>query len=194
MESTVQLDDTAGLINILQLAYSGERAAGYAYRGHWRSVTNPEERARIKTIEEEEWHHRRLVGEMLEKLEASANSRREKRATVVGRVLGFLCHLSGWFVPMYGAGKLESRNIVEYETAARYARDCGRIDFVDCLLTMAEVEWEHEAFFRACVLRHSLGRRLSIWPQPPPKENIRRSYQCESSAEHQLAHVLVCGD
>jgi hypothetical protein len=194
MESTVQQDDTARLINLLQLAYSGERAAGYAYRGHWRSVTDPEERARIKTIEEEEWHHRRLVGEMLEKLEASANTRREMRATVVGRVLGFLCHLSGWLAPMYGAGKLESRNIVEYETAARYARDCGRIDFVDCLLTMAEVEWEHEAFFRACVLRHPLGRRLSIWPRPPAKENIRLSYQCESNAEHELDRVLVCGD
>lgn len=181
MESTDQQDDTAKLINILQLAYSGERAAGYAYRGHWRSVTNPDERERIKTIEDEEWHHRALVGEMLERLGAEPDHRREIRATVVGRVLGFLCHLSGWFAQMYGAGKLESRNIVEYETAARYARDCGRIEFVDCLLTMAEVEWEHEAFFRACVLRHPLGKRLSIWPQPPAKENIRYSFKMETS-------------
>src|SRR5687768_3545530 len=126
MESTDQQDDTAKLISILQLAYSGERAAGYAYRGHWRSVTDPGERARIKTIEEEEWHHRKLVGEMLDNLGAVPNHRREIRATVVGRVLGFLCHFSGWLAPMYGAGKLESRNILEYETAARYARDCGR--------------------------------------------------------------------
>lgn len=183
MESTDQQDDTAKLINILQLAYSGERAAGYAYRGHWRSVADPEERARIKTIEEEEWHHRRLVGEMLESLGAGPNHRREVRATVVGRVLGFLCHLSGWLAPMYGAGKLESRNIVEYEIAARYALDCGRHDLVDCLLTMAEVEWEHEAFFRACVLCHPLGRRLSIWPQPPAKENIRRSFLIEENSK-----------
>jgi hypothetical protein len=182
MESTVQQDDTAKLINILQLAYSGERAAGYAYRGHWRSVADPEERARIKTIEEEEWHHRRLVGEMLEGLGAGPNHRREVRATVVGRVLGFLCHLSGWLAPMYGAGKLESRNIVEYEIAARYARDCGRHDFVDCLLTMAEVEWEHEAFFRACVLRHPLAKRLSIWPEPPAKEAIRYSFFIEETS------------
>ena len=53
------------LIEILQLAYSGELAAAYAYRGHWHSVSDEDERARIKTIEEEEWHHRRLVGEML---------------------------------------------------------------------------------------------------------------------------------
>jgi rubrerythrin len=179
MESTGPQDDAARLINILQLAYSGEKAAGYAYRGHWRSVANPEERMRIKTIEEEEWHHRRLVGEMLESLGAEPDRRRETRATIVGRTLGFLCHLSGWLAPMYGAGKLESRNIVEYETAARYARDCGRAEFVDCLLTMAEVEWEHEAFFRECVLRHPLGRRLSIWPKPPAKEIIRHSFFIE---------------
>jgi rubrerythrin len=183
MESTGPQDDKAKLINILQLAYSGEKAAGFAYRGHWRSVSDPDERTRIKTIEEEEWHHRRLFGEMLESLGAEPDRKREIRATIVGRTLGFLCHLSGWLAPMYGAGKLESRNIVEYETAARYARDCGRHDLIDCLLTMAEVEWDHEAFFRACVLRHPLGKRLSIWPEPPAKANIRCSFLMETSNE-----------
>jgi mannosidase alpha-like ER degradation enhancer 2 len=58
---------------------------------------------------------------------------REVRAAIIGRVLGVLCHVTGWVAPMYGAGRLESRNIREYETAARYARDCGRDDLVDCL-------------------------------------------------------------
>ena len=175
MESTVPPVETDRLIAILRLAYSGELAAGYAYRGHWHSLSDSQERARVRTIEEEEWHHRELVGEMLQALGAEPDKRRELRANIVGRVLGFLCHLSGWFAPMYGAGKLESKNIVEYETAARYARDCGRTEFIDCLLTMAEVEWEHEAYFRSCVSRHWLGKRLSIWPKPPAKENIRES-------------------
>jgi hypothetical protein len=34
MHSTDQLDHRAKLIETLQLAYSGELAAGYAYRGH----------------------------------------------------------------------------------------------------------------------------------------------------------------
>jgi hypothetical protein len=38
---------------------------------------------------------------------------------------------------------------------------------------MAEVEWEHEHYFRECVLRHRWSRRISIWPEPPPKEEIR---------------------
>jgi rubrerythrin len=173
MESTDQSTPKAKLIAILQLAYSGELAAGYAYRGHWRSLSDAHDRARVKQIEEEEWHHRKLVGEMLHDLGAGPNKVREMRATIVGRTLGFLCHVTGWFAPMYGAGRLESRNIVEYETAARYARDCGRSDLIDCLLTMAEVEWDHEHYFRSCVLRHRWSKRFSVWPEPPPRETIR---------------------
>src|SRR6185436_19018026 len=175
METTDQLSHRAKLIETLQMAYSGELAAGYAYRGHWQSVSDADERARIRTIEEEEWHHRKLVGEMLESLGGGPNKVREVRATLVGRVLGLGCHVSGWFAPMYGAGRLESRNIVEYETAARHALGCGREDLIDCLLTMAEVEWEHEHYFRACVMRHRWAKRFSIWPEPPPKETIRTS-------------------
>jgi rubrerythrin len=164
------------LIAILQLAYSGERAAGYAYRGHWNSVADPAELARIKTIEEEEWHHRLLVGEMLMSLDAGPSKRREIRATLIGRALGLMCHVVGWFVPMYGAGKLESRNIVEYETAARHARDCGRTDLIDCLLTMAEVEWEHERYFRERVMQSGWMKLLRIWPEPPAKEMIRQDF------------------
>src|SRR5262245_32533676 len=123
-------DARSDLINLLQLAYSGEKAAGYAYRGHWHSVSDPEERSRIAAIEQEEWHHRRLVGDMLHVLGAGPNRRREVRAAIIGRTLQFLCHLSGWLLPMYGAGRLESRNIREYESAARFAQACGHGEFV----------------------------------------------------------------
>jgi len=171
-----QTNNVAPLISILQLAYSGELAAAYAYRGHWKSVADVEERQRIKEIENEEWHHRQLVGEMLTSLGATADRGRERRATIIGRALGFLCHVSGWLAPMYGAGRLESRNIREYETAARLARDCGRHDLIDCLLTMAETEWEHERYFRSRVLHHRLSKYLSIWPEPPAKATIRQPF------------------
>jgi rubrerythrin len=170
-------DNKQKLIALLQLAYSAERAAAYAYRGHWHSVVEVDERARIRQIENEEWHHRELVGEMLEKLGARPSRRREIRSLLIGRALGFLCHLMGWLAPMYGAGRLESRNIREYETAARYARNCGDNEFIDCLLTMAEVEWEHEYYFRSRVLLHSWGRKLTLWPAPPAKETIRESFE-----------------
>ncbi|MDQ2922385.1 MAG: demethoxyubiquinone hydroxylase family protein, partial [Acidobacteriota bacterium] len=93
-------DSSQNLTTRLQVAYSGERAAGYAYRGHWHSVANEEERVRIKQIEDEEWHHRELVGEMLRRLDAHPSSLREIRALIIGRVLGVLCHFTGWLAPM----------------------------------------------------------------------------------------------
>jgi rubrerythrin len=171
-----QSNNTAPLIGILQLAYSGELAAAYAYRGHWKSVSDTEERRRIQKIENEEWHHRQLVGEMLASLNAAPDKMRERRATIIGRTLGFLCHVSGWLAPMYGAGRLESRNIREYETAAHFASDCGRHDLIDCLLPMAETEWEHERYFRERVLTHRLANHIPIWAKPPVKDSLRSAF------------------
>jgi hypothetical protein len=168
------------LVAILRLAYSGELAAGYAYRGHWRSVSDPEGRVRIRSIEEDESHHRRLIGTMFETLGVAPSRAREVRAAMVGRTLGILCHVSGWLAPMYGAGRLASRNIREYEVAARLAWSCGRTEWVDCLLGMAEVEWEHERYFRSHVLTHRLGGRLPLWPLPPLKESIRAAFERET--------------
>jgi rubrerythrin len=161
------------LVSQLQLAYSGELAASLAYQGHARSVSDPTEKERIQAIEAEEWHHRRLVGEMLEALGARPLPRREIRARLIGRTLSFLCHLAGWFAPMYGAGRLESRNIKEYEDAAQYAVRSGHGELVECLLQMAEVEWEHEFYFRSRVKGSRWTRLLPLWTPPPPKESIR---------------------
>ncbi len=174
-------DDLEILVAILQHAYSGELAAALAYRGHWRSVRAPSERARIEQIEHEEWHHRTLVGEMLVELGRTPKRGLEIRATLIGRTLGALCHVSGWLAPMYGAGRLESHNIREYEVAARHAAASGNERYVDCLLTMAEVEWEHEVYFRARVTSHRFIRWIPIWPSPPPKETIRGSYDAEGT-------------
>jgi rubrerythrin len=169
------------LIALLRLAYSGELAAAHAYRGHAASVSDAEERERIRLIEGEEWHHRRRVGEMLADLGARPGRAREMRANVIGRCLGFACRVSGWFAPMYGAGKLESRNVREYETAARLARDAGCERFVDDLLAMAEVEWEHERYFREKTESHALARWVRLWPAPPPRASIRTTSWASSA-------------
>jgi demethoxyubiquinone hydroxylase (CLK1/Coq7/Cat5 family) len=167
------------LIRQLQGAYSGELAAGYAYRGHWRSVSDASERERIRQIEEEEWHHRSLVAGLLASLGSGPNRFREALFWAIGRTLGALCHVSGWFMPMYGAGKLERSNIVEYEHAAIYAVECGRADMLDCLLDMAEVEWEHELYFRERIAKHPFLGIVPMWEPPPPKQSIRANF-----AEH----------
>lgn len=77
---------------------------------------------------------------------------------------------------MYGAGKLEGRNIHEDETAARYTAQSGYHEFVECLLIMAEVEWQ---YFRACAESHRWARRICLWPSPAPKEAIRATFNSE---------------
>lgn len=185
------LQSLENLKSLLQLAYSAELAAAYAYRGHWHSVKRAAEKARLQQIENEELHHRLLVGQMLANLAAEPRKTRELRAAFIGRALGLFCHLGGWLAPMYGAGRLESRNIREYERAARYARACGRLEFVECLLTMAEVEWEHEHYFRARVSSHRWARRIPLWPSPAPKETIRLSFEKESLSSDQEVGAVV---
>jgi rubrerythrin len=179
------------LVAILRLAYSGELAAVHAYRGHARSVSDAAERAHIELVEREELHHRALVGNMLAQLREQPSRAREIRAAILGRVLGCLCRVSGWFAPMYGAGKLESRNIREYEAAARHARDAGREEWVDCLLTMAEVEWEHEHWFRAKAASHRFARFVRIWPAPPPKAEIRAAFERDSRSATPLREPVT---
>ena len=145
------------LIRILQNAYSGERAAAYAYRGHWQSLKkSAAERERIRQIEEEEWTHRREVGKWLEVLEAKPRKFKEAMLWTIGRSLGAACHVSGWFFPMYFAGRLESGNVKEYEDAAAFAKELEMPECFDELMEMARVEQEHEDFFRAVVARHRL--------------------------------------
>ena len=175
-------DALAHLIRVLQNAYSGELAAGHAYRGHWHSLRDPAERERVQLIESEEWHHRQLVGDMLRQLGAAPNRKREVIFWIIGKSVAIFCHIGGWFFPMYGAGALERRNIVEYEDAAAYALDSDHEELIDCLLTMAEVEWEHEYFFRHKVAGHPLIRIFKLWDPAPPKETIRARYVEEATA------------
>jgi len=144
------------LIRILQNAYSGEIAAAYAYRGHWKSLKDSPEKLQIKKIEAEEWHHRARVGGWLEVLNAKPRRAREVIFWTIGRTLGLACYLSGWFMPMYFAGRLESGNVVEYEDAASFAKELEMHECVDGLIDMARVEGEHEIFFRRMVTGHRL--------------------------------------
>src|SRR5687767_3629916 len=139
------------LIRILQNAYSGEIAAAYAYRGHWKSLRESPERTNIRKIEAEEWHHRERVGRWLATLNARPRRLREAVFWTIGRTLGLSCHISGWFMPMYFAGRLESGNVIEYEDAAALAKELDMQECVDDLLDMARVELEHEVFFRQMV-------------------------------------------
>ena len=146
------------LIRILQNAHAGELAAAYAYRGHRKSLKNAEQKEQIKQIEAEEWHHRKCVYSWLEKLEAKPRKVREAVFWTIGRVLGTTCYLSGWFFPMYFAGRLESQNVQEYVDAAEFAKELKMDDCAAEMLEMSLVEQKHEDFFKQVVQNHFLLR------------------------------------
>lgn len=175
------------LIHTLKNAYSGELGAINAYIGHRKSVSDPAEKKMIYQIEVEEVCHRERVGEILSLLGEGPSVPQETTMGWVGKTLGYLCSWSGWFAPMYGAGLLESKNIKEYEEAAQFALVAGHVEYLDDLLTMAEVEWEHEKFFREKCSSHFLYRWFPKWKTPPAKETIRQPYIWIDYPEGQLS-------
>lgn len=143
-----------GLIRILQLAYSGELAAARAYAGHWRSLPAGTERDTIRKIELEEVEHRRAVGKMLVEMNARPAIWRETLMYFIGNSAFIGCFPTGWFLPMYFAGKLENENVREYDVAANHARALGFAQFLPELHEMYRTEAEHELFFSRCIKSH----------------------------------------
>ncbi len=159
------------LIRILQNAHAGELAAAYAYRGHWRSLRDPAERAEVARIESAEWHHRNEVFEHLCALGADPRPRRELLMGSIGRFFGALCLVGGWFAPMYAAGRLEAVNSIEYQTARAAARSLGLAELVRSLDEMIAEEVRHEVWFGDRCRDHwllPLASALFTWAPPAP--------------------------
>src|SRR4030095_16261648 len=142
------------LIHILKRSYSGERAAALAYRRHWKSVKNHKEREMILKIENDEWAHREEVGKILSALSSGPQRRREVFSWWIGRLIGIFCHLTGWFFPVYIAGRVESKNVAEYLRAADHARNLKIMEYEETLLKMAKMEKEHQNFFLKTASQH----------------------------------------
>jgi hypothetical protein len=175
---------------LLQLAYSGELAATRAYLGHRHSLRDREERAQLTKIIHDELRHRRCLLGQLRELGAAPLPARERKMELVGRFIAAFCQVGGWFLPMYGAGRLEAQNIREYEAAARLALVAGLPHFVDALLEMAEVEWDHERLFRGKASRHLFWHVIPAWALPPPREAIRASFEAFAASPDQPLEVV----
>jgi rubrerythrin len=59
--------DHPKLIELLQRAYSAEKAAAFAYIGHANSLKGATEKAAVKQIEIDEWQHRENVLALMQK-------------------------------------------------------------------------------------------------------------------------------
>ncbi len=159
------------LVRLLQLAHSGELAAAYAYRGHWKAVRSTIERDEIKRIEAAEWHHRKLVGEILVAAGGGPQVARERMMGAVGRVFGLLCFVPFWFGPMYAAGRLEAMNVGQYARARDLARSLGEEGWAVALEEMRVEEARHETWFGEQIRDHRLlrpARWLFRWSPANP--------------------------
>lgn len=170
-----QTDAQKQFIYLLQNAHAGEKAAANAYWGHSHSLFlwNRKERQELKTIYLEELHHRSRLRQMLAELGAKPRLSREILMYCIGATICVLCLFGGWYIPMYGAGKLESTNIVEYEVAARLAFISGNKKYVNELLDFAELEWDHEQYFYTKSSSHFLFLYSPKWIRPPEKSTIK---------------------
>ncbi len=164
------------LIRGLQLAYSGELGAIRAYLGHRLTVEDEAERKAITRILKDEIRHRHLVLRMLEQVGKAPDPRAERKLNLVGRSIAAFCFVGGWYLPMYGAARLENDNIIEYEILARLSWHAEMHHWTDDLLVVAEVEWDHELVLRTYAESHWLWKPSPKWPVPPPRENIRDSF------------------
>jgi demethoxyubiquinone hydroxylase (CLK1/Coq7/Cat5 family) len=160
------------LVRVLQDAHAGELAAAYAYRAHWKSLRRrPEGRAEVRRIEGTEWHHRQLVGEMLVALGSGPRRSREILMGTIGRFFGTLCYVSGFFGPMYAAGRLEAMNVHQYTGAREDATRLGLDEFVGQLEAMRAEEDRHERFFGDQIRGHFLLPTARLFMGWNPPEN-----------------------
>lgn len=80
---------------------------------------------------------------------------------LVGKVISLSCHVIGWFMPYYFAGKLESGNVCEYFVMMQYFHSLGIRQHDEILYEMGMKEKEHEIYF----LDQIKGSRLLPWFQ-----------------------------
>jgi rubrerythrin len=134
-------------VKLLQMAYSAERAAAFAYVGHANSVKNQNEKKAIKQIEDDEWHHRIEVLKIMQEYNIPVSKWYEFRFYVIGKLISFSCYVIGWFMPFYFAGRLESGNVCEYFRLKIYFNSLGITKHDQVLYDMGIKEKEHEVYF-----------------------------------------------
>ena len=135
------------LIDLLQMAYSAEKAAAFAYQGHAGSVKDPVQKCAIHQIELDEWNHRKEVLEIMGKYNVPISKYYEIRFHIIGKIISFSCYVIGWFMPYYFAGRLESGNVCEYFRMMHYFHSIGIKEHDSVLYEMGMKEKEHEIYF-----------------------------------------------
>lgn len=191
--------DQPKLERLLQRAYSAERAASFAYVGHANSLRDPAEKAAIRQIEDDEWAHRRHVFAIMQRHDVSVSRWFEVRYYIVGKLIGASCHVIGWFMPYFFAGKLESGNVCEYFVMMRYFREQGIHEHDGILYEMGMKEKEHELYFLEQVKRSRLlpwFEKIFAWGRDRSRNDVdfEAKYAVSEGYRYCPAHGRAEGD
>lgn len=135
------------LVDLLQRAYSAEKAAAFAYIGHAGAVKNPEEKKAIRQIELDEWGHREEVLKIMKQYDVPVSKFYEFKLYIIGKIIWYSCYVIGWFMPFYFAGRLESGNVCEYFRMKQFFNSLGIKEHDKILYDMGIKEKEHEVYF-----------------------------------------------
>lgn len=144
------------LVDLLQRAYSAEKAAAFAYQGHAGSVKDPLQKKAIRQIELDEWNHRRDVLLIMQQYDIPVSKWYELRFHVIGKIISFSCYIIGWFMPFYFAGSLESGNVCEYFRMKQFFNAMGIKEHDTMLYEMGIKEKEHEVYFLSMIKNNRL--------------------------------------
>ena len=144
------------LTDLLQQAYSAEKAAAFAYQGHAGSTKLAADKVAIRQIEMDEWGHRHEVLTIMQQYGVPVSRYYEFRFHIVGKVISGACYVIGWFMPFYFAGRLESGNVCEYFRMMHYFHELGITEHDQVLYNMGIKEKEHEEYFLARIKNKKL--------------------------------------
>jgi len=174
------------LADLLRKAYSAEKAAAFAYQGHAASVKAPDDKLAIRQIEIDEWNHRREVKEIMDHYGIPVSKWYEIRFHLIGKIISASCHVIGWFMPYFFAGKLESGNVCEYFRMKQFFNSLGIRDYDVLLYEMGMKEKEHEVYFLGRIRSNKLlpfFEKLFSWGKGRSLNNIDldKKYPVEES-------------
>lgn len=179
----------AKLTDLLQKAYSAEKAAAFAYQGHAGSLKHEAEKAPVRQIEIDEWNHRKEVLEIMHLYDIPVSKYYEFRFHVTGKIISGACYVIGWFMPYYFAGRLESGNVCEYFRMMHYFHELEIYEHDTILYEMGMKEKEHEVFFLDRIKNNKLlpfFEKIFNWGNRKSFNDIdlEKKYSIEASREY----------
>lgn len=177
------------LVDLLQRAYSAEKAAAFAYQGHAGSVKDKEAKKAIRQIEIDEWNHRQHVLNIMKQYDIPVSKYYEFKFHIIGKVISYSCFVIGWFMPYYFAGRLESGNVCEYFRMKNFFNGMGIRKHDHILYEMGVKEKEHEVYFLDNIKSNKLlpfFEKIFAWGNKSSFNNVDldKKYPVEESGDY----------